>query len=580
MLFKYLMASWLLVNCGADFSPTQQTSQLHDFSSFDESKKLQDFYSIISIIDEHYAMVDYKEKRFNFSWADKKEEFKNRILDPQVGRKDFEKIIQEMVALFADGHVSASLGRSSYLEDPSITTLGFLTKYDPEQDIYVIDQVLPHIFSHSPFQSGDQILEFNSRSIEDVVQEDILKYTNTGRERANKNIAASLLTMRLPHIFSDIPEGITHVKVKRQDTIIEREVPWLHLTQTDIFFMLFFGQNDSYKTITKKSQDGFQTAVSNRLSGILNLMNNNHTDLKIAASIPALIASSIQKSADQPDFYKRSESYQDLNFELFPMGQGWAAIYRIEDFVNSRLRCQGKDCKIINGETYANAFSQLKNQGVHTLILDLRSNGGGYLQAGYELLRAFKKDTIDIGLTEIRLNEEWMQTFRNLSETPLIPYAERHEWRESYQTLLEDAKEEKKISRPVSIVGSKSLEGVSNPWEGETLILIDDMCASMCDIFTVAMQDLDLATVVGSQSMGAGGNVIGFQNAAPNQKISLSITASRILRLDGSLIENEGAHPDIETVLTKGPSFWDTVIQVGKDLMNKNKSVATKTTPE
>jgi len=77
----------------------------------------------------------------------------------------------------------------------------------------------------------------------------------------------------------------------------------------------------------------------------------------------------------------------------------------------------------------------------------------------------------------------------------------------------------------------------------KTVLMVNEMCASMCDIFTGILQDNKLAKVFGMQTMGAGGNVTThFQ--APNSGVSIQQTESLIVRSNGEYLENNGVKPD------------------------------------
>jgi C-terminal processing protease CtpA/Prc len=75
-------------------------------------------------------------------------------------------------------------------------------------------------------------------------------------------------------------------------------------------------------------------------------------------------------------------------------------------------------------------------------------------------------------------------------------------------------------------------------------LLVNEMCASMCDIFSAMLQDNGMATVVGTTTMGAGGNVVGY-NQAPNSHFDVRQTESLMVRKDGSYIENVGITPNV-----------------------------------
>ena len=76
------------------------------------------------------------------------------------------------------------------------------------------------------------------------------------------------------------------------------------------------------------------------------------------------------------------------------------------------------------------------------------------------------------------------------------------------------------------------------------LLLVDEMCASMCDIFSAVLKDNGIATIIGSKTMGAGGNVeTHFE--APNSHLIVNQTESLIVRKDGSYVEHNGIEPDV-----------------------------------
>ena len=82
--------------------------------------------------------------------------------------------------------------------------------------------------------------------------------------------------------------------------------------------------------------------------------------------------------------------------------------------------------------------------------------------------------------------------------------------------------------------------------EKQTVVLmVNEMCASMCDIFSADLKDNGIAKVIGTKTMGAGGNVTPHM-ASPLLGNILTTTESLIVRYDGSLLENKGVNPDLE----------------------------------
>jgi carboxyl-terminal processing protease len=109
-------------------------------------------------------------------------------------------------------------------------------------------------------------------------------------------------------------------------------------------------------------------------------------------------------------------------------------------------------------EEFDDALIKLHEKGVHNLILDLRGNSGGYLQAAIAIADEFLKDK------------------------KLIVYTEGH-------------------NRPRNYAYATS----TGRWENDPLVvLIDEGSASASEIVAGALQDNDRATVIGRRSFGKG----------------------------------------------------------------------------
>ena len=109
-------------------------------------------------------------------------------------------------------------------------------------------------------------------------------------------------------------------------------------------------------------------------------------------------------------------------------------------------------------DEFDNALIELHNKGVNKLILDLRGNSGGYLQAAIAVADEFLKDK------------------------KLIVYTEGHNRPRSYAYAT----------------------GVGR-WENNpVVVLIDEGSASASEIVAGALQDNDRATVIGRRSFGKG----------------------------------------------------------------------------
>jgi carboxyl-terminal processing protease len=142
----------------------------------------------------------------------------------------------------------------------------------------------------------------------------------------------------------------------------------------------------------------------------------------------------------------------------------------------------------------ARLLSELRAEGVTSLVLDLRNNGGGSLQEAYELFGLF----IETGpVVQIR-----------------------------------------------SSGGQTDVRGDRDPeiaWDGPLLVLVNRLSASASEIFAGAVQDYGRGLVVGSQTFGKGT----VQALLPMADGQLKLTIAKFYRISGESTQHQGVIPDI-----------------------------------
>lgn len=149
----------------------------------------------------------------------------------------------------------------------------------------------------------------------------------------------------------------------------------------------------------------------------------------------------------------------------------------------------------ITSQQFSTALNELKDRGMKGLIVDIRDNGGGLLSTVCEMLDLF------------------------LEENELIVYT-----LDKY-----DAKEE--IFAYEGSIGELPMA-----------VLINGYSASASEIFSGALQDYELATIVGTQSFGKG--IV--QSIIPlNDGSAVKLTVSTYYTPDGRNIHGTGITPDV-----------------------------------
>lgn len=153
---------------------------------------------------------------------------------------------------------------------------------------------------------------------------------------------------------------------------------------------------------------------------------------------------------------------------------------------------------------YEKAMSEFKESGSDKLILDLRNNPGGYLQASVEVASYF------LPAGEIILKE-------NFSD-----------------------------EREVKVYRSKGYSGIKK--DTEVVVLINQGSASASEIVAGALSDHGVATTVGFTTFGKG-SVQEVMKLTPDT--SLKVTIAEWLTPEGHSFEGVGIEPDVEIEVTR-----------------------------
>jgi hypothetical protein len=212
-------------------------------------------------------------------------------------------------------------------------------------------------------------------------------------------------------------------------------------------------------------------------------------------------------------------------------------------------------------KTFRTLLEKMNKIQVKGVIFDMLNNGGGSLVAGLDMANALTDKSIAMPGMQVALNDNWLNSFK-ASSLYAESDAEKTLASRIHAALLEDSNNGLRISRTIST--TELAPYILNPdksscvEKGQCLksdiklvLLVNEMCASMCDIFASVFKDNKLGVIVGSQTMGAGGNVV-MHGFSPVSQIALSQTESLIVDTNGQYLENQGVLPDYAV-----DTLWD-----------------------
>ncbi len=211
-------------------------------------------------------------------------------------------------------------------------------------------------------------------------------------------------------------------------------------------------------------------------------------------------------------------------------------------------------------EEFKDTLKHLEFFGVSDVVIDLVNNGGGSLELGMKMAQALSNEKVEMPAIQFRTSQSWIDQFE--TESLGAPSdAERELARRMVAQLTDEAKQGKRLSSPVNADVLVPFELQPNEELHEKMnivLMVNEMCASMCDLFAAILQDNQMAKVVGARTMGAGGNVV-THHQAPNSHLALRQTESLMVRRVvkkgkvelGALIENNGVEPDVQVKVSE-----------------------------
>ncbi len=608
--------------------------------SADERKWDMDW--MYSMFVQNYAPMDYKQSTLGFDFAKIREQYEKEAIasfDADSAQhtinQEFYKVMYKFVAEFHDAHTSAALTNSSYQGRAQVAYLGFSGYRNG--DYFVVKALLPtySIGSKFPIEVGDHITKINGRSLKDAINTDLVPYRNLGNPESNYTFHMNKLFNRMSTATNGLPkESNVALTVSRYGKEFTVDLPWVVKDYHD------FSQEQAAASPKKSTEESFLVSDGNHqfrfnfLGFDGRAQNPLEVFQKITLGLQKTLTDGFQfvdnysqwnllpqtigtpRTNDSEDTESKTSPLERLAEERYvlphavqiPQGKTFTT-YIAPVKISATATTPEKTTTIayIYVDTFSpsqdNANQEFKEillaldgLNIKNIIIDTLNNGGGSLVLGMQMARLLSNSPLDVKLpyAQFKLSDTWHDQFLSSSQA-----GTGNDSAAVYAASLLANFEEKRAAgakltdpypiealAPFDLPENTDLSGKFN-----VVLLVNEMCASMCDIFAGILQDNKLATLVGAQTMGAGGNVVNHQEA-PGSHIDLRQTESLMVRSNGALIEGTewvktpGRTPFARPPFTvnKGPGDYlenkgvvpDVVIPVNQYAEEKYKTVIEK----
>ncbi len=184
-----------------------------------------------------YAPKEWKEKLFHFDFEKELEKLRKDIeSQPEISLKDFQARMQQFFFLLQDYHCTIRFHKTER------ASLPFDVQASDERKYYVCHIDRKKLGEeNSPLEIGDELLSFDGRPIDEIVQELKAKlnenvapsaYENNPTEQA---FAQSYLTRRHAsrNVSLSIPQGSVDLSfAKKEGKILQLELPWEYFEES------------------------------------------------------------------------------------------------------------------------------------------------------------------------------------------------------------------------------------------------------------------------------------------------------------------------------------------------------------
>ncbi len=488
-------------------------------SALTYDQKLEDFNQLVLEIKNEYGPLKHKEKLFNFNFDKLSAKYRGEIKQGMADTEFYYHMI-----LFANELKDLHFGISNGSRRTAV--LGFEVEYSKgKYYLSSIDRVLLPKESFN-FEIGDELVKVNNKPVKKYLKNTIYKYLGLSNERSRHSFATMMLARR-PEKNMPLPNGQLELSILKSGKLQPEltNVKWL--------------VNENFEVAPQTNQAFAKYHLArkdfcNPVSRIKAPKNAIELDLPFSAF-------------------------------TFETDKGVVGLMKIPQYMPYS---QGDDAVHKWLKNYETAIVYFE-KSVDGLIIDQDYNCGGSVALVHKMVSYFTDKPFDPVLMEFRTGQQQLNTlnyhFTKYYQKGTFQY---DQFKSVIDQVTQSALNNEFLTPKIPLwgfydyafepMGEHQIEPSSVKFTKPVVLLINEMSASGGDMFPSFMKDLGLATLVGQQTVGAGGHVYTHPEKPfqlTHSKVRAQITRSLFYSPNGDRIEDNGVTPHYLYEMTKEDYF-------------------------
>jgi hypothetical protein len=467
------------------------------------AERAEDFSQLVALYSKHYGMLRWKKEHLNVDLASLKARYVPMI-EAAKSDEEFQRLCARFVADWQDPHLAFMPA------DERVARLGFRTsRVDGKAIITGIDRdSLPkEVF---PFSEGDELVSIDGKSVERLAGS-LREVMSSGNEESTLSLVYRLLAVRIPG-WLEFPSGNATLAIRKygESEAVTTSLPWIVTGKP------LPGASPFISPIGRVTQE---TRFQHPLEGVLAKGGATMAD--------ALVPQNVEVHVVQKDPFVA----YTMDTPKGPMGYLRLATFAPTD-------------KSI--DEYIKLYRKALKEMWFTkgLVVDLRNNGGGSLFYGYALAGMLTDKPLVAPTFSLRTTRENVLLYREWARKS--PSASLQASIELVSGALEKAfASGEDFTEYVPLDGVRMIQPDAEVhYTKPIVVLINDQCYSMADIWPAILKDNDRVKLFGTNTAGAGGAVEPF-GTLTHCEAKVNITVNILKRTSGQPIENLGVAPDV-----------------------------------